>query len=147
MDTIALDPNTWDLTLDATGKNMAPAATGPYAIAQDVATACRTFLGECWYNTTLGVLYQPFPPAGPAAAAILGKPISPQFTKSQLTTQALRIPDVALVKIFLTGLPTSRILGGQIQIISADGSLAIAQAAAFVNPPWWVNAASREASS
>jgi hypothetical protein len=53
--TLLLDVGLWDLTLDAFG-NIAVAAP-PYAIAQDVASACRTVLGEVYYDATLGVDY------------------------------------------------------------------------------------------
>ena len=53
--TLLLDVGSWDLTLDAYG-NIALAAP-PYALAQDVASACRTVLGEVYYDTTLGVNY------------------------------------------------------------------------------------------
>jgi len=60
MDTLLLDLDNWDLTVDAAG-NWA-VASPPYAIAQDVASAIKTFqlqagpndpvLGECWYDNT-----------------------------------------------------------------------------------------------
>ena len=53
--TLLLDVGLWDLTLDAFG-NIAVAAP-PYAIAQDVASACRVVLGEVYYDDTLGVDY------------------------------------------------------------------------------------------
>jgi hypothetical protein len=53
--TLLLDVGLWDLTLDASG-NIALAAA-PYALAQDVASACRTVLGEVYYDDTLGVDY------------------------------------------------------------------------------------------
>ena len=53
--TLLLDVGLWDLCLDANG-NIALAAP-PYALAQDVASACRTVLGEVYYDTTLGVDY------------------------------------------------------------------------------------------
>jgi hypothetical protein len=53
--TLLLDVGLWDLTLDAFG-NIAVAAP-PYAIAQDVASACRTVLSEVYYDDTLGVDY------------------------------------------------------------------------------------------
>src|ERR1700743_3714547 len=65
--TLLLDVGTWDLTLDAFG-NIALAAP-PYALAQDVASTCRTVLGEVYYDDTLGVDYfgQLFGKAPPAA--------------------------------------------------------------------------------
>ena len=56
MNTLLLDVGTWDLCSDASG-NIASAAD-PYAIAQDGASAIRTFLGEVWYDDTLGVNYK-----------------------------------------------------------------------------------------
>lgn len=53
--TLLLDVSLWDLTLDASG-NIA-AAAAPYALAQDVASACRTVLGEVYYDDTIGVNY------------------------------------------------------------------------------------------
>lgn len=53
--TLLLDVALWDLTLDASG-NMA-LAEPPYALAQDVASACRTVLAEVYYDDTLGVDY------------------------------------------------------------------------------------------
>lgn len=47
--------DTWDLVLDAS-RNIAR-ASAPYALAQDVASAIRTFLGEVLYNDALGTPY------------------------------------------------------------------------------------------
>jgi len=55
MTTLLLDQSSWDLVIDANG-NIAMAAE-PYSYAQDVATACRTFLGELWYDTDKGIPY------------------------------------------------------------------------------------------
>jgi len=55
MKTLLLDITRWDLLTDAAG-NIA-AAEAPYEQAQDVASALRTFLGEVWYDTTLGIPY------------------------------------------------------------------------------------------
>lgn len=55
MNTLLLDTGAWDLVADADG-NIAM-AKAPYALAQDVASAIRTFLGEVWYDTSLGVPY------------------------------------------------------------------------------------------
>lgn len=52
---LLLDTAAWDLVLDSAG-NIA-VCTEPYSLAQDVATALRTFLGEVYYNTSLGVPY------------------------------------------------------------------------------------------
>jgi hypothetical protein len=61
--TLLLDTATWDLVLDVKG-NIA-IASEPYSLAQDAASAIKTFLGEVWYDTTQGVPY---------FEQILGKP-------------------------------------------------------------------------
>lgn len=50
-----LDASSWDLSLDDSGS--IAITKNPYAVAQDVACACSTFLGEAWYDTTLGIPY------------------------------------------------------------------------------------------
>lgn len=56
MATLALSSDSWDLFLDGSG-NIA-VAQPPYSTAQDVSSAIRTFLGECFYDTTIGVPYE-----------------------------------------------------------------------------------------
>jgi len=54
MQTLPLNTQTWDLELDSNG-NLS--LTDPdYSIAQDVASAIRTFLGECLYSATFWLL-------------------------------------------------------------------------------------------
>ncbi|HEY6019616.1 MAG TPA: hypothetical protein VIY48_06870, partial [Candidatus Paceibacterota bacterium] len=83
MDTILLRPDTWDMVVDANG-NIAM-ATNPYSQAQDIASACRTFLGEVYYNNALGVPY---------FQSILGKIPTIQLVNSELQKAALTVPDV-----------------------------------------------------
>lgn len=54
-DTILLDLTTWDYVVDAAG-NWAKASP-PYALAQDVSSACRLIKGELWYDTSQGIRY------------------------------------------------------------------------------------------
>ncbi len=67
----------WDITLDDTG-SMAITAN-PYAVAQDVACACSTFLGEAWYDTSLGIPYY---------ERILGHWPGTQLINTKMTTEA-----------------------------------------------------------
>lgn len=53
--TLFLRPDTWDLTLDS-GGNIA-VATDVYQQAQDIASACRTFVGDLYYDTGAGIPY------------------------------------------------------------------------------------------
>ena len=107
--TLLLDQGAWDLVLDANGD--IAVAGAPYSIAQDVASAVRTFLGECWYDTTQGIPYW---------QQILGKYPPLPFVKQKITEVALTVPNVAKVDVFFTGF-SGRTLTGQIQVIDTDG--------------------------
>lgn len=110
MDTLLLDQTAWDLVLDASG-NIA-VASAPYALAQDAATAVRTFLGECWYDTTLGLPY---------TTRILGQsPIPYALIKAQCVAAAMTVPGVVSAQMFITS-TSGRELQGQLQITDNSG--------------------------
>lgn len=81
---LRLDTQTWDLMLDGAG-NLA-VTDNPYAVAQDVACACSTFLGECWYDTTLGIPYYP---------RILGQWPGTQLINTKMQQEAMKLPYVS----------------------------------------------------
>lgn len=56
MSTIYLDPDTWDMTLDA--KRNIAIALPPYECAQSVANACRLWRGEAPFNNNRGIPYK-----------------------------------------------------------------------------------------
>jgi hypothetical protein len=109
MKTLLLDRTAWDLVLDANG-NIA-LADNPYAIAQNVASAVRTFIGECWYDSSQGLPYW---------QNILGQypPIS--FVKQKIVEAAMTVPEVAEVQVILIDF-VGRKLTGQIQVIDIYG--------------------------
>lgn len=109
MNTLLLDQSTWDLCLDA-NRNIAM-ASDPYAIAQDVASAVRTFLGECWYDTTLGVPY---------FTEVLGQWPPVRLVKSLIEDAAMTVPEVTAAQCVITSF-TGRALAGQIQV-TANGT-------------------------
>lgn len=109
MKTLLLDTATWDLLLDARG-NIA-VANDPYAIAQNVATALRTFKGEVWFNTDRGVPY---------FSQVLGELPPLQFVKALLVAQALTVPGVVSAVCYITSFD-NRSLGGQMQITDDKG--------------------------
>lgn len=109
MNTLYLVPESWDLTLDSSG-NIAM-ATEPYSLAQDAASAIKTFLGECYYNTKLGVPYE---------WQILGENPPLEFIRVQLVKAALTVPNVKSAKVFFTSF-TDRVLKGQVQVTSLSG--------------------------
>jgi len=127
MNTLLLSTDTWDLTVDSSG-NLA-VATGLYAIAQDVASACRTFLGEVWYDTTLGV---------PLTDRILGKLPPASFLKAQFQGQGEAVPGVASVTANFNTVAIDRVLTGSLLITSTAGQQAVVQGA--IAQPWYSQA-------
>lgn len=107
--TLLLDQSAWDLVLDASG-NIAMASP-PYALAQDVASAVRTFLGEVYYNTTEGIPY---------FGEILGK-LPPAALLTQLiTNQALTVHGVVTAQTAISSF-NARGVSGQIQFVDESG--------------------------
>lgn len=125
MDTLRLDTKTWDLTVDDNG-NIA-VATRPYAIAQDVASQCRLFLNELWYDTTQGLPY---------LQSILGEAPPKAFLVAKLTQAALLISGVVKVTVELDPLPPTRELTGKIIITDDRGVVSTIS----ITPPWYVSA-------
>lgn len=107
--TALLDQSAWDFVLDSNGD--LAMANAPYSIAQDVASAVRTFLGECWYDTSQGLPYW---------QQILGKYPPLSFVRKKIINAAMSVPNVSEVKVVFTGF-VNRVLTGQIQIIDTDG--------------------------
>lgn len=81
---LLLETEKWDLTLDDSG-NIAITAN-PYAVAQDVACSCSTFLGEAWYDTTLGLPYY---------QRILGHWPGTQLINTKMASEAKKLPYVS----------------------------------------------------
>lgn len=107
--TALLDQSAWDFVLDSNGD--LAMANAPYSIAQDVASAVRTFLGECSYDVKQGLPYW---------QKILGQYPPLSFVRQRITDAAMSVPNVAEVKVVFTGF-VGRVLTGQIQIIDTDG--------------------------
>lgn len=114
MSTIKLDTTTWDLALDSAG-NLA-ALDGAEALAQDAASAIKTFSGEVYYDTSIGVPY---------FSEILSKTPSLALLKQWMVDAALRVPDVAAAQCYLTSL-SNREVSGQVQVITSTGEIAAA---------------------
>ncbi|KPA87275.1 hypothetical protein PF66_06185 [Pseudomonas asplenii] len=107
--TLLLDQTAWDLILDASG-NIA-LADEPYAIAQDVSTAVRTFLAECWYDTSLGLPY---------FENVLGQTPSPSFLRQKMIDAAMTVPNVANVEVVFVSFE-GRAMTAQMKIIDTAG--------------------------
>ena len=109
--TLLLDQTAWDLVLDSAG-NIALAGA-PYSIAQDVASAVRTFLGECWYDTTQGMPYW---------QEILGQLPPLSLVKHKIETVAMTVPNVVSAVATFTKF-SDRALEGAIQITDTDSTV------------------------
>ena len=110
MNTMLLATDTWDLVVDA-NRNIA-LAQPPYALAQDVASAIRTFLGEVFYNTTLGVPY---------FQQILGKTPPVALFQEYMIAAALTVPGVVSAKCVIQSF-TNRAVTGQVQFTDSAGN-------------------------
>ena len=110
---LALELQDWDLCVDTSG-NIA-LANAPYSIAQDVACACKTFLGECWYDTTYGIPY---------LQQVLGQLPSLSVIKALLVTAASTVPGCGNPIVNISSFQ-NRQLTGQIQFIDNLGQAQI----------------------
>lgn len=109
MKTLLLDQSAWDLVLNSNGD--IALASNPYSISQDVASAIKTFLGECYYNTSLGLPY---------FSDILGENPPLSFVKQQIVNAALSVPEVAQANVAFVSFD-GRSLTGQVQVIDTAG--------------------------
>lgn len=107
--TLLLDADLWDLCADANG-NIAMAAP-PYALAQDVASAIKTFLGECWYDVLIGIPY---------FAQILGKTPPVGVFKAYMVAAALTVPGVVSATCVITAFQNGTVTG-QVNFKDSNG--------------------------
>jgi len=115
--TLLLDLTNWDLCLDSSG-NIA-LASPPYALAQDVASAIRTFLGEVWYDDTLGIPY---------FQTILGKTPPLSVFQEYMVNAALTVPGVVKANCIVQSFsPETRTVIGQVQFIDSNGNTGTVQ--------------------
>jgi hypothetical protein len=124
MDTLALDPTTWDLTVDVYG-NIATfgdatpgsAQTGAgMRLAQDVATRCRAWNGEVYYDTTQGIRYPQILGAAPNLAVI----------QNAFNTEALKVPLCqTAIAVFQFTAGKARAITGSLNVADVDGNSAV----------------------
>nr|WP_234480868.1 hypothetical protein [Paraburkholderia aspalathi] len=105
-----LDRTAWDLVLDA--NDDIACASDPYQIAQDVASAVRTFRGECFYDTTLGLPYW---------QNILGQLPPASFIQSEIVQAALTVPNVVSATVVSLAL-NDRTFSGEIDVTDTRGN-------------------------
>lgn len=111
MKTLLLDTNTWDLCLDS-GRNIA-VAQAPYQLAQDVASAIKTFLGEVWYDNTLGVDY---------FGQVLGHTPPLSVLQALLVKAAISVTGVVSAQVVINSFSrTTRTVAGQVLFTDSSG--------------------------
>lgn len=108
--TLLLDQTAWDLVIDSAG-NIAVAAP-PYALAQDVASAVRLFLGELWYNTSKGIPY---------FENVLGHLPPLSLLTGYIEKAALTVPGVVSAKCIISSF-NNREISGQVKFIDELGA-------------------------
>lgn len=102
MKTLFLHPKTWDLAKDTQG-NIA-IATEEYQQAQDIASSCRVFLGDDYYNKNDGIPY---------LQSIMGKsgyPVS--LYQRHLFERSMLVKDVVSVDVNLQPIEDRIVKGG-----------------------------------
>ena len=108
--TLLLDQSAWDLVLDSAG-NIAMASP-PYALAQDVASAVRLFLGELWFDTSKGIPY---------FDDVLGHFPPLTLVISYIEQAALTVPGVVSARCIISAYD-ARNVSGQILFVDETGA-------------------------
>lgn len=106
---LTLDLDNWDLTLDAGGD--IATATGPYAIAQNVANAVRLFTNDAFYDPQRGI---------PHSIVDLGFLPQESVVRSRVGAAARGVEGVATVEVENLDLE-ERVLTGNIQLTTSEG--------------------------
>jgi hypothetical protein len=101
------------LTKDAS-RNIA-IASEPYSQAQDIASACRLFRSEAWFDTTRGIPYW---------ERILGHAPPIGVIKSALNTAALTVPGINAAQSFIV-VNRDRTVTGQVQASASGFTIAV----------------------
>lgn len=106
--TLLVDVSNWDLITDSAGD--IALASEPYALAQDVASAVKTFLGEVWFDSTLGVPY---------FETILGKNPPLVLFQEAMVNAAKTVPGVVDASCTITAFEGRTVTG---QVLFTDSS-------------------------
>lgn len=100
----------WDLVLTPAG-NLATVGE-PVRQAQDVASRCRTFRGECVYAQDQGIPY---------FVDVLGKTPPDALVRDYMHSESLKVPGVQAARVTFAGL-VGRKITGDIRIIDSEGN-------------------------
>lgn len=124
MKTLLLDLDTWDYVVDAAG-NWA-VSDEPYALAQDVSSACRLIKGELWYDNSQGIPYLNLNggAGGPNNNSnVLGQTPPISLLQEYLVQAALTVPGVvSAVAVIQSFNAATRQVVGQVQFTDSNGN-------------------------
>ena len=111
--TLFLDPDSWDLTLDAGGHiaTTSGANDEAYGIAQNVANAVRLFTRDAFYDPDRGL---------PHFLMELGAAPDLSVVRSRIRRAALAVDGVADAVVDITGI-TDRVMEGRISLTTDAG--------------------------
>lgn len=107
--TLLLSRKEWDLCLDSS-RNIAMAKPS-YAVAQDVASAVRLFLGELYYDKSKGISYW---------ADVLGQMPPTSLLQQLIVKAALTVSGVKSAQVIIESFD-NRSVSGQVQFIDENG--------------------------
>lgn len=94
------EANSWDLTVDGSG-NIAQIYDAE-ALAQDVACAVKTFLGEVYFDATVGVPY---------FQQVLGKAYSLPLLQALMNAAAMSVEGVVAAQTTITSYANRKVTG------------------------------------
>ncbi len=86
-------------------------------MVQDCASAIQTYLGEVYFDTTVGIPY---------FTEILGHGLPINLYRSQCIKAAVTVPGVVSAQVFFNAI-NHRVLTGQVQITTSSGATAVTQ--------------------
>lgn len=104
----------WDLSRDANG-NLA-IASEEASVAQDVASRCKLFQGDLYFDQTQGI---------PWLQQVLGQPYSKPLLRQILSNAAALVPTVQQVQVDLDDL-NGRGVSGSVRVITTEGQTLLA---------------------
>lgn len=113
MNTLTLDADAWDIGLDEAGNLSVSSDT--HSILQDACSAAQTWLGEVYYDQSLGVSYDD---------ALLSGQTPSAFYTSDVESAVQAVPGVAAVTCHLLAPSAERTLRGLLVITTTNGQTA-----------------------
>jgi hypothetical protein len=110
---LVLNWDTWDLQLDS-NNNLALWTDYNSSVAQDAACAIKTFLGDCWYNNTLGLPY---------FQKVFGQQPPLSYISAKIIAQCLTMANITRAVVLTLG--TKTVLIGATKLTQLTGTVLV----------------------